>query len=149
MPHVLFTGEETVGCEGYRALLQSAVKKTGVAPQCTFTGFIEDLGPLYAAADIVALATREETFGMVLIEGMAWATPVIGSRAGGVVEIIEHGRNGFLFTTMDAASLAETIERCMRERDALPKLGSHARRTVENKFSFVEHMRALEKYLEG
>ena len=134
---------------GLQGVLQSAVQRAGVAPQCIFTGFVEDLGPLYAAADVVALATREETFGMILIEGMAWATPVIGSRAGGVVEIIEHGRNGFLFTTMDAASLAATIERCMRERDALPELGRNARMTVENKFSFTAHLGALEGYLQG
>ena len=149
MPHVLFAGEETVGCEGYRAVLKSAVEKAGVASQCTFTGFIEDLGPLYAAADIVALATHEETFGMVLIEGMAWSTPVIGSNAGGVVEIIEHGKNGFLFTTRDATSLAATIERCMWERNTLPELGRYARMTVENKFTYSKHMQALEKYLQG
>jgi glycosyltransferase involved in cell wall biosynthesis len=149
MPHVLFAGDETVGCKGYRVFLESAVEKAGIASQCTFTGFIEDLGPLYAAADVVALATHEETFGMVLIEGMAWSTPVIGSNAGGVVEIIEHGKNGFLFTTMDVASLAATIERCMRERDALPELGRYARMTVENKFMYSNHVQALEKYLQG
>jgi glycosyltransferase involved in cell wall biosynthesis len=147
-PRVIFAGAETVGCEGYKASLQSVVDTAGVARQCTFTGFIEDLGPLYAAADIVALATREETFGMVLIEGMAWSTPVIGSNAGGVPEIIDHGRNGFLFASMDAGSLAATIERCVRERETLPGLGRAARLTVENKFSFENHVRQFDGYLQ-
>jgi glycosyltransferase involved in cell wall biosynthesis len=148
-PHVIFAGAETVGGEGYRALLQSAVERAGVAPQCAFPGFVEELGPLYAAADLVALATREETFGMVLIEGMAWATPAIGSDAGGVGEIIDHGKNGYLFATMDAGSLAGAIEQCMRERERLPEMGRWARATVEEKFSFDKHVALLEGYMRG
>jgi len=148
-PHVIFAGAETPGCEGYRERLQSAIDAAGVAEQCIFTGFIEALGSFYAAADIVALATREETFGMVLIEGMAWSTPAIGSNAGGVPEIIDHGKNGFLFTSMDAGSLAATIERCVRERETLPSLGRAARMTVENKFSHENHVRQLEIYLQS
>ena len=148
-PYVLFTGKENEDCPGYSAKLQDAIDAQGLSSQCTLTGFIDDLGPLYAAADLVILATREETFGMVLIESMAWGTPVIGSAAGGVPEIIENGKNGFMFSTMDAGSLAGVIEQCMRESDRLPELGYNARKTVELKFSLESHLQALEGYFQA
>ena len=144
-PRVLFVGAETYGNEGYRVVLESEAKRCGVFPQCTFTGFIDGLGPYYAAADVVALATVEETFGMVLIEGMSWATPVIGSAAGGVLEIIEEGSNGFLFKPRDVDDLASAVRRHMTRQDRLAELGRNARLTVERTFDFQSHLQRLEE----
>ena len=145
MPHIVFTGRDSPEHPENEAAVRSMIESRNLSRQCSFTGFIDDLNPLYAAADVVVLATKEETFGLVLIEGMAWATPVIGSAAGGVPEIIDHGQNGLLFTSMDAESLALSIERCMREPDSLTEWGRAARATVETKFAFPAHLRALEE----
>ena len=86
---------------------------------------------------------------MVLIEGMSWATPVIGSAAGGALEIIEEGSNGFLFKPQDVDDIASAVRRHMSRRDRLAELGRNARLTVERTFDFQSHLQTLEELYQG
>lgn len=104
----------------------------------TFTGAIdkEILRQLYTRADIFVLPSYAEAFGTVLLEAMASGTPVIGSRAGGVVDVIEHGINGFLFNRGDPLDLAEKLYLILSDRDLHEKLGRNARRIAEQRYSW-------------
>jgi glycosyltransferase involved in cell wall biosynthesis len=78
-----------------------------------FTGFKtgNELAELYASADIFVCPSSTETFGNVILEAMASGLPVIGADAGGVKEIITHGKNGLKF----AARNREELIFCMCE----------------------------------
>ncbi|MBN1262292.1 MAG: glycosyltransferase family 1 protein [Anaerolineae bacterium] len=64
-----------------------------------FTGYLtgEALSRAYAAADLFVFPSDSETFGNVILEAMASGVPAIAPRAGGPVDIVADGRNGFLF----------------------------------------------------
>jgi glycosyltransferase involved in cell wall biosynthesis len=63
---------------------------------------------------VVHASVRPEPFGRVVLEAMACRRPVVGSRDGGITEIIEHGRTGLTFRTGDDAELADAILRLLR-----------------------------------
>ncbi len=87
-----------------RKSLESLGKKLGI--DCTFWGFRMDVPHFLNRSKIVVLPSREEGFGLSLLEAMACGTPVIGRKRGGIPELI-NGQNGLLFETEE--ELHETI----------------------------------------
>lgn len=78
----------------------------------TLTGFLEgeELANLYAAADLFVFPSASETFGNVVLESLACATPVVGTNAGGVRNIVQQGKTGLLCKEKNAADFASAVE---------------------------------------
>ena len=91
-------------------------------------GEVPDIAPYIAAADALVLPSDDpEPFGLVLLEAFRQGCPVVASRAGGPVDIVTEGHDGWLFTPGDAAALAELLNRLTV--DDLAVAGVHARQT--------------------
>ena len=91
------------------------------------------LRALYQKASVCVFPSRFETFGQVCVEAMASGSVVIGSRIGGMSEIISDGQDGHLIQPGDVAGLSKMIVACLRlPSDQLKKA---ARRRVERAFS--------------
>ncbi len=80
-----------------------------------------DLALYYAAADLCAVPSLTESFGLVALESMACGTPVVGTRVGGLQTVIDDGRSGLLVAAGDAGALADAIERVLSD----PRLHMH------------------------
>lgn len=104
---------------------------------------------LMQLCDVVVLATWQETFGLVLIEAMSVGVPVVGSDAGGVPEIIDHGATGLLFETKNPASLAEQLRALHRDPALRARLAQAGREKAARRFGMERHYRALEAVLRG
>src|SRR5574344_26622 len=74
-----------------------------------FTGFVSNPTDLMQISDCVVLATKKETFGLVLIEAMKCGICVLGSNSGGPLEIIDDEKTGLLFESMNSDSLCEKL----------------------------------------
>ncbi len=96
--------------------LESVVRFIGPQPQ-------ERLRAYYVAADVTVLPSYYESFGMVALEAMACASPVIASRVGGLTETIRDGVTGFLVPEGDAPALAERLETVLADPDLRWRLG--------------------------
>jgi len=134
LPHV----ELSIGGDGnLRPTYEAMARDLGVGDRVRFLGDISDaeLPPLYRSGDVLVLPSvdRTEAFGLVLLEAMACARPVVASRLAGVRSLIEDGRNGYLARPGDAADLAEKITLSVRHRDTL---GNCGRRLVEERFGW-------------
>jgi glycosyltransferase involved in cell wall biosynthesis len=103
-------GAALFGEEDYAQELHRQAQALGIAHRVIFLGFRGDIPALMQAMDIVVHSSiAPEPFGRVVVEAMLAGKPVIGSAAGGVMEIIEHGRTGWLFEPGSADALARTL----------------------------------------
>jgi len=116
----------------YKETLQKQAEALGCAEAVRWLGFREDVPELLALTDVVVLPSRDEPFGMVLIEAMAAEKPVIATRAAGPMEIVEEGITGLLIEHGNEGELAGAIVELLGEPDraeAMGKAGRH--RAVE------------------
>lgn len=114
-----------------------------------FMGFVDNIIDLYADLNLVVLSSLCEPFGRTLIEAMAMEKPVVATRAGGVVEVVEHGVNGLLVQPNNHIQLAETILKVIENRNAAREFGMNGRKLVERFFSIEQTVRKIEQvYLE-
>jgi len=98
-----------------------------------FTGYLsgEDLAAAYASADVFAFPSDTETLGFVAMEAMASGVPAVGARAGGIPDVIDHGRTGFMFTPGDLGDLTEQLAKLLFDRSLRRAFGKRARTEME------------------
>ena len=125
-----------VGDGPERLALEEEAKRRSLLDNVIFAGVRRDIEHMYAAMDIFTLpSTCEEAFGMVLIEAMAMAKPVVATRVGGIPEIVENEVNGVLVRPHDPSALADAISRCIDDRQFSGRIAGEGRKLVERKFS--------------
>lgn len=108
--HALVVGDASDGGQDYEDSVHAEVERLGLSARVTFTGFRPDVADIMRACDIVVhSSTRSEPFGMVIVEGMATGNALIAADAGGPLEIIRDGIDGFLVDPTDAAAMAGRI----------------------------------------
>jgi glycosyltransferase involved in cell wall biosynthesis len=84
----------------------------------------------YAAADVFAMPSRTDSFGIVYLEAWCYGVPVIGARAGGVPDVIDDGVDGVIVRFGDDRELAAVIDRLLQDRDEARRLGHAGREKV-------------------
>jgi len=130
----------------YYRKLKLLIKKYNLDDKIIFTGYRSDVPRLMSALDVVVHASSiPEPFGIVIIEGMAAGKPVIATAAGGVLEIIEHGKNGLLVPCKDSTAMAKSIVNVISNPDKAKRLGINARRCVLNKFSIQSQIISIQQ----
>lgn len=112
-----------------------------------FTGSVSDdvLQNLYQSCDLFVAPSLYESFGLIYLEAMNYAKPVIGCRAGGIPEVIEEGVNGLLADPGAYNSLAWTIITMLKSPERLREMGLAGRRKILSKFNYLEMARAFQQ----
>jgi colanic acid/amylovoran biosynthesis glycosyltransferase len=103
---------------------------------------------ILVAPSVVAPTGQTEGVPNVLKEAMACGVPAIGTRVGGVAELIEHGTNGFLVPQRDADAIANCIRTIVAQQDALPQILSRARQSIEEEYDLQRLNADLENVYE-
>jgi glycosyltransferase involved in cell wall biosynthesis len=106
-------------------------------PHVLLPGYVEDRASFFAALDVFLMPSRSEGWGLAALEAMAHGVPVIASRTGGLMEIVEERKSGWLVTPDDAPALAEVIAEAMRNPDTLREFAIRARKRAAE-FSLQE-----------
>lgn len=134
-----------------RDRVEGIVSELGLESKTFFPGRISDLElPLYyAAADVCAVPSHYEPFGLVAIESMASGTPVVASDVGGLQFTVVDGETGLLVPPKDIKAFAEAVDLLLDNAELRHTLGKNARKRVEEKFSWEGVAAQLERlYLE-
>ena len=129
--------------------LTKRIADAGLTSRIIITGelSIEEVQRWYRRLTIYAFTSRNEGFGLTLIEAMAAGAALVASRAGAAELVIEEGVTGALTPPGDADALAAAIEPLMREPQTAAAMGARARQRVLEKFSLdVEANRIAEVY---
>jgi glycosyltransferase involved in cell wall biosynthesis len=118
--------------------LRRLAQACGVAGRVRFHGFVgrAGLAGLYANADIFVLASLAESCSMALLEAMGAGLPLVASKVGGTVELIEHGSNGLLFTPQDVGELAAALNTLARNPALRERFAAANRALAHQQFSW-------------
>lgn len=140
----ILVGEALFGEQEYAQSLHQQVAKLGLEERVRFLGFRSDVVQLMSACDVVAhTSTAPEPFGRVVVEAMLCGRPVIAAKAGGVVELVEHGRTGWLVAAGEPTLLAEAIAICKEQPDVTATVAHQARDTASQRF----HMNTINQQI--
>lgn len=93
--------------------LQQLTQQFGIASRVSFLGVRQDIPALLTAADGFVLSSAWEGLPNVVMEALAAATPVVATQVGGVSELIQPGKSGFLVPARNASALSEAMRRFM------------------------------------
>ena len=117
------------------AALASAL---GVAGRVTFTGSRRqwELHRYYSAADVAVSVPHYEPFGMTPLEAMACATPVVGSKVGGIKTSVADGESGYLVPPKDPEALVGRLLHLLSDEDLRDRMGRAARRRIEEHYTW-------------
>jgi N-acetyl-alpha-D-glucosaminyl L-malate synthase BshA len=118
-----------------QAQSRRVAKNCGVDRRVTFLGTRDALPDLLAPADVYALSSSEESFGLSALESMACGTPVLACNVGGVSEVVEDGVSGWLVDADDPQSFADGLSLALRDRNRSQAMGASARERAERLFS--------------
>jgi len=115
--------------------LRALAESEGVAGRCHFAGWLDDLAPCYAAADIALVPSRIEPLGNVVLEAWGAGLPVVASKSAGPASLIEEGESGLLFELEDQQGLAAAVRRLQADPQLAARLADRGRQTLEARFS--------------
>lgn len=129
--------------------LRQLSKDLGVVDRVHFLGRLssEELAACYARADVFALPSTGEGFGLVFLEAMAFAKPVVGVSSGGATDLIEDGANGFLVPAQDGAGLAQALEKLLCDDSAREEMGQRGAKMIRDRYQFGVFRSALAEIL--
>ena len=144
--HVMLVGTALFGEQEYVSQLKELAAVPELAGRVHWMGFRDDVPILMKTCDLVVhTSTEPEPFGRVIIEGQLAHKPVIASAAGGVLELIRDGINGYLFQPQDAAALGELIERLISDRELAKTIAQQGYRDAKTNFSLSTVLQSFQQ----
>jgi glycosyltransferase involved in cell wall biosynthesis len=136
-----------VGDGPLRAEMTSSIESLGLSDRCQIIDFQDDIRWVFEMIDLLVLPSREESFGLVLVEAGAYGKPVIATRTQGPTEIVVDGETGFLVDGDNEAQLAEKIETLLSSESERRRLGAAASRRVHELFSAARNTHKVEQLI--
>jgi glycosyltransferase involved in cell wall biosynthesis len=124
-----------VGDGGLRGELESLAAELGVAGRVHFLGYRDDAQQLTGQFDVALVPSIFEGFGMVCLEAMGAARPVVASRVSAIPEIILDGETGVLVPPRDPDALAAAVLRLLDDPARAREMGARGRRRLEEEFT--------------
>jgi len=153
MPHVLEQVPDThylvVGDGDDRPRLESIAAALGITGSVSFLGSLSEvaLSECFRACDVFVMPSRAEDFGLVFLEAMAYAKPVIGGNHCGTPEVVHDGRNGFLVNYNDIPALANRLTNLLHDHDLRERMGADGLRRLEAFHTFDRFRNGLTELL--
>jgi len=138
---VVVVGDDGPEQGRYMDELAGVARSLGVEDHVCFTGRRSDVPRLMAAADVFAMPSYEEPFGLVYLEAMAMRLPVVGLDNGGTPEVVEDGCSGLLSAPDDLDALAAHLVELLRDPARREAMGVYGRAQVDSRFT-IERMAA-------
>jgi glycosyltransferase involved in cell wall biosynthesis len=129
---------EIAGSGPQRADLEQKSTRLGLTGQVEFLGWVDNLYSVLHGWDIFVMPSLEEGFPIAALEAMAAGLPVVASSVGGVLELVEDGKTGWLIPPGDAQALAARLRLLLRSPEERLTMGANARARVRDHFSIAQ-----------
>ncbi|MGD9014660.1 MAG: lipopolysaccharide heptosyltransferase II [Candidatus Omnitrophota bacterium] len=137
--------------QAYKRELEILVKRLGLGYCTEFLGAQQDIPGVLADLNLLVLASvRHEAFGRVIIEAQAAGVPVIATRVGGVVDIIDDNLTGILVAPGDVEGLANAMVKVIKDKSLAVYLAKNAYQKLKQKFTLqIMSKKTLDVYQEA
>jgi phosphatidyl-myo-inositol dimannoside synthase len=108
--------------------------RLGILDRVRFVGYVprEEIASYYNAGHVFALPSFNEGMALAVLEAMAAGLPLIVTRTGGTIELVEHGVNGFVFDWADVESLTKWLCTLDKDRDLARRMAAASRARAVN-----------------
>jgi glycosyltransferase involved in cell wall biosynthesis len=133
-----------IGDGPLRAALERDIDALGLRDRVRISGFVQDVRPLVAACDAMAITSLTETFSLAALEAMALGKPVLMTDVGGAREQVRHSHSGWLVPVGDVSAMAQGLQQWldpMRRR----AMGGHAAAEVRSRFDLSTMVEGFER----
>jgi glycosyltransferase involved in cell wall biosynthesis len=134
--HFLIAGR---GPDALKQELEHLIADLGIGHRVRLVGYVPSIPEFLSAANIVAMPSWEEPFGLVALEGMAMAKPVVSTHAGGVPEFVLDKQVGLLVPPRDPVELADAILQLIADPDRAKSMGQIGRLQVEARYTASQY----------
>jgi glycosyltransferase involved in cell wall biosynthesis len=135
--HLVLVGSGEGQALSVEALLRGRVLGLGLGARVSFVGRVDRVEDYLRAADIFAFPSTFEALGISLIEASACGLPAVGSRTGGIVDVIEDGESGILVEPGDASGLRSALARLVADEGLRTRMGQGAVGVAALRFDFA------------
>lgn len=134
-----------VGKGDMESALRSEARISGLAERVHFIGWRRDIADILPLFDVFVLPSLNEGMGRVLVEAMAAGRPVVGSRTGGIPDLVRDGENGLLVSVGNVNELADAIGRLLTDPQWAMSLGQQGSRdcrrfSLESMVAKIDHL---------
>lgn len=109
------------------ATVRSLAKELGILSRIRFLGRVDQVESILPCADIFLMPSYLESFGLALLEAMSCGVPTISSNTGGITELVEHGKTGFVFDPEDVSAMAEKSIEILENHSLYKELSRNGR----------------------
>lgn len=140
--HFMIVGEGPM-----RTQLVEAIERQGLQSHVHLLGRIDDVLPIYHDLDLQVSSSHSEAMPLALMEGMATGLCVVATRVGGVPEIVEHGRSGWLVAARDHEDIAGRIHQMLTQPDLRQRMGERARDSMVQRHPLSNRLEAVAQRL--
>jgi N-acetyl-alpha-D-glucosaminyl L-malate synthase BshA len=117
-----------------RSRAEWLVSQKGLRKKVEFLGKVDRVNEKLSVADLMLVPSEMESFGLAALEGMACEVPAVATGVGGVPEVIEHGRTGFLAPVGDVETMARCAIDILSDEKRLREMGTLARWEAQARF---------------
>ena len=131
-----------------RSRAEWLVDQKGLRNKVDFLGKVDRVHEKLSIADLMLVPSELESFGLAALEGMACEVPAIATAVGGVPEVIDHGRSGFLAKVGDVETMARCAVEVLSDETRLREMGKTARWEAQTRFCSSRIIPEYEQFYE-
>lgn len=135
--------------ESYLQSLKDTLTKNKLENDVILAGFREDIPRVMSCLDIFVLNSYQEAFGFVMVEAMASGTAVIATNSGGVPDILQNGKYGWLVPPKDVNALSDTLTYVANETEKRKTMALTAREYACNEFDELKNFEKILNLAKG
>lgn len=130
--------------------LKTYIADKGLTDKVQLLGQVNDMDGFYSNLDVFVLPSiQPEPFGLVVLEAMEWAVPVVATNHGGPVEILNDGKDGYLVSYESPEEMADRIVKLLTDDACRMEIGSNGKKRKRDAFSLQNTVSGIEKILEN
>ncbi|MDB4876004.1 MAG: N-acetyl-alpha-D-glucosaminyl L-malate synthase [Gemmatimonadetes bacterium] len=131
-----------------RGMAEAEARDLGIQDKVFFLGKIDAVAPLLAGADLFLLPSSNESFGLSALEALACGVPVIGTRTGGIPEVVRDGETGVLCDVGDVDAMSDAAVKILLDRNRWHAMSTLAAADARERFSLDAIVAEYEAFYE-